>query len=58
MKTILINLGIIAAIVAMYYLNFWEIFTSKYSLAAALTLVIVMLLIGIKVFGNPFGKRK
>ena len=58
MKAILINLGIIGALIAMYYLNFWELFTSDYAFIFGLLLVIIMLLVGIKVLGNPFGKRK
>lgn len=58
MKAILINLGIIALIGAMYYFKIWQLLSSQYASAAAVGLVVVMLLIGIKVLGNPFGKRK
>lgn len=58
MKTILINLGILLFFAAMYYFDFWALFTFKHASLYAFGLVVVMLLIGLKVFGNPFGKRK
>lgn len=58
MKALLINLGVILAFAAMYYFDFWHFFTFKHAFLYALGLVIIMLLIGLKIFGNPFGKRK
>lgn len=58
MKALLINLGIILAFTAMYYFDFWQLFTFKHAFLYAFGLVIIMLLIGLKIFGNPFGKRK
>lgn len=56
MKAILINLGIILAIIAMYYLDFWVFFTSKNSFWYVLLIVAVLLLVGLKVLGTPFGR--
>ncbi len=58
MKVILINIGILLFFVAMYYFDFWALFTFKHASWYAFGLVVIMLLIGLKVFGNPFGKRK
>ncbi len=58
MKTILINLGILLALAAMYYFDFWDLFIFKNAVWYAFGLVIIVLLIGLKVLGNPFGKRK
>ena len=58
MKTILINLFILLAIIAMYYSGFWKLFSFDNALLYALALVAVVLLIGLRVLGNPFGKRK
>lgn len=58
MKAILINLVIILLIAVMYYLDFWTLFSYKYTIWYALGMVIIVLLIGLKVIGNPFGKRK
>lgn len=58
MKAILINVGILLALTAMYYFDFWSLFTFKNAFWYAFGLVIIVLLIGLKVLGNPFGKRK
>ncbi len=58
MRAVLINLGILLAFVAMYYFDFWALFTFKHATLYAFGLVIIVLLIGLKVLGNPFGKRK
>ena len=58
MKAILINGGILLALAAMYYFDFWSLFTFKNAFWYAFGLVIIVLLIGLKVLGNPFGKRK
>ena len=58
MKAILINVGILLALDAMYYFDFWSLFTFKNAFWYAFGLVIIVLLIGLKVLGNPFGKRK
>ena len=58
MKSILINLGIFIGLFLMYYFDFWNLFTFHNALFYALGMVVIMLLIGLKVFGNPFGKRK
>lgn len=58
MKAILVNLGLIALIAVMYYFKVWQLLSSQYVSVTAVGLVVVMLLIGIKVLGNPFGKRK
>ena len=58
MKAILINVGILLDLAAMYYFDFWSLFTFKNAFWYAFGLVIIVLLIGLKVLGNPFGKRK
>ena len=58
MKAILINVGILLALAAMYYFDFWSLFTFINAFWYAFGLVIIVLLIGLKVLGNPFGKRK
>lgn len=58
MKAILINIGILLAFFALYYTDFLSLFTFKNALCYAFILVVIMLLIGLKVFGNPFVKRK
>jgi len=58
MKAILINLAVILVLVAMYYLDFWYWFSFENAFWYALGLAIIMMLIGLKVLGNPFGKRK
>ncbi len=58
MRTVAINLGILLAFAAMYYFDFWNLFTFKHAALYAFGLVIIVLLIGLKVLGNPFGKRK
>lgn len=58
MKAILINVGILLALGAMYYFDFWSLFAFKNAFWYAFGLVIIVLLIGLKVLGNPFGKRK
>ncbi len=58
MKAILINVGILLAFAAMYYFDVLSLFTFKNARIYAFGLVIIMLLIGLRVFGNPFGKRK
>ena len=54
----MINVGILLALAAMYYFDFWSLFTFKNAFWYAFGLVIIVLLIGLKVLGNPFGKRK
>ncbi len=58
MKAILTNVGILLALFAIYYFDLLSLFTFKNARLYAFGLVIIMLLIGLKVFGNPFGKRK
>lgn len=58
MKAVLVNLGILLLFAAMYYFDFWELFTFEHASLYAFGLVIVVGLVGLKVFGNPFGKRK
>ena len=58
MKTIMANIGILLFFAAMYYFDFWSLFTFKHAVWYAFGVVIIVLLIGLKVFGNPFGKRK
>lgn len=54
MRTILINIIIFAAVLAIYYTDFFGFFTSSFAFWGALVLVIVLLLIAVKVLGNPF----
>jgi len=56
MKAILINLAIILILITMYYLDFWSLFSFKNSFWFAIVAVASVLLIGLKVIGNPFGR--
>ncbi len=60
MKTFLINIGMLLGLIALYYSGVLSLLASEYALWCSLLLVAVMLLIGLKVFGNPLrqGKRK
>lgn len=58
MKAVLINVGILLGLVVMYYTGFWSWFSFKNAFLYSLILVAVMLLIGLKVFGNPFERGK
>lgn len=58
MKAVLINVGMLLSLVLMYYTGFWSWFAFKNAFWYSLILVAVMLLIGLKVFGNPFGRGK
>ena len=58
MKTALINIGMLLGLVLLYYSGILPLLASKYALPCALLLVFIMLLIGVKVFGNPFGQGK
>ena len=44
MKAILINVGILLALAAMYYFDFWSLFTFKNAFWYAFGLVIIVLL--------------
>ena len=58
MKTILINVGILLGLVLMYFTDVLSLFAFKYSFLCSLILVAVLLLVGLKVFGNPFRRGK
>lgn len=58
MKTLLINVGMLLGLVLMYYTDFWSLFTFKNAFLYSLVLVAILLLIGLKVFGNPFRQGK
>ncbi|MCI5544927.1 MAG: hypothetical protein MR368_05620 [Azospirillum sp.] len=58
MKTLLINVGMLLGLVLMYYTDFWSLFTFKNAFLYSLILVAILLLIGLKVFGNPFRQGK
>ncbi len=58
MKNYLINIFILLLILLAYYLDIFELFVGKKALVFSFLLVIVMLLIGVKVLGNPFHKDK
>ena len=45
-------------LVLMYYTDFWSLFTFKNAFLYSLILVAILLLIGLKVFGNPFRQGK
>lgn len=58
MKAVFINIIMLLGLVLMYYTDFWSWFTFKNAFAYSLVLVAVVLLIGLKVFGNPFVRGK
>lgn len=57
MKTYLINLFILFLIFTAYYTDFFELFTGKTALFSAIILVLIMLLIGWKIIGNPLAEN-
>lgn len=58
MKTVLINVIMLAGLALMYYTGFWTWFASENAFLYSLILVFILLLIGLKVFGNPFVRGK
>ena len=58
MRTIFINIIIFAAALAICYTDFFGFFTSSYAFWGALVLVVVLLLIAVKVLGNPLSGGK
>lgn len=58
MKTYLINIFILLLILGAYYTDIFSWFATNQALWAAIALVIVMLLIGWKIIGNPFNEEK
>ena len=58
MKALLINIIVLFGIVVLYYSGLLSLFASKYALLCSLLLVAVVLLIGLKVLGNPFERGK
>ena len=58
MKTYLINIFILLLILGAYYIDFFGWFTGNKALFASVLLVIVMLIIGWKIIGNPFTEDK
>lgn len=54
MRAILVNIIIFMAIIGAYYIDFFGWFTSRYAFFGALALVVIVLIIAIKVLGNPF----
>ena len=58
MKALLINVIVLLGLVLLYYSGVLTLFASKYALLYSLLLVAVVLLIGLKVFGNPFERGK
>ena len=58
MKTVFINVGILLGLALMYFTDVLSLFTFKHSFLYSLILVAGLLLIGLKVFGNPFRRGK
>ena len=56
MRIFFINIIVLALLALMYYTNFWSWFAFKHSFWYSLIPVAVLLLIGLKVFGNPFDR--
>lgn len=54
MKNVLINVGIILAILFAYYIDFFGWFTGRKALFFSLGLVVLVFWAGIKILGNPF----
>lgn len=57
MKAVLINIGIIVAIVLAYYVNFFGWFATKYALWGSIILTVVVLGAAFKILGNPWHKE-
>lgn len=58
MKSILINIGIIAGIFLIYYLDLFGWFATKNALIFSFALVILVFIVAWKVLGNPFAGDK
>lgn len=54
MRTIFMNIIIFLAVLAICYLNIFEVFTLKYAFWISLALVIAVLVLAFKILGNPF----
>lgn len=58
MKTILINIGILAGIVLAYWLDIFSWFVGRGATFVALVLVAGVFVAGFFVLGNPFCRRR
>ncbi len=56
MKSFLISVLFFLGLVLLYYTNILSLFASKNALLYSLLLVAVVMLIGLKVLGNPFDR--
>jgi hypothetical protein len=56
MKSFLISVLFFLGLVLVYYTNILSLFASKNALLYSLLLVAVVMLIGLKVLGNPFDR--
>lgn len=56
LKSMLINILIILALVGAYYTNFFGWMAGRGALITAIVLVIAALIAALKILGNPFGK--
>ncbi len=57
MRAILINIGILLAIAIAYYIDFFGWFTTRYAFWGSLILVAAVLLVALKILGNPWHKE-
>lgn len=58
MKLILGNILIIIGIGIAYYLNIFGWFAAKYTYVFVIALLIIVLVVAMKILGNPFGGEK
>lgn len=58
MKRIFVDIALLFAFCVFYLTGAYGWFTSKYILLFSILLVIVLLLIGLKILGNPFRRGK
>lgn len=59
MKSILINIGILAGIFLFYYIDLFSWFATKNALFFSFGLVVIVFAVAWKILGNPFtGDKK
>ena len=58
MKTILVDIALLLALLAFYCTGAYSWFSAKSVLICSLLLVIVLLVVAYRVIGSPFGRSK
>ena len=56
MKSFVVNAIIIVLVMAVYYFDLLDFFTTKYALWIILGVIFLLFLAALKILGNPFAK--